>query len=127
MEAAVLDKVGVDVTAKQYTFRATGQTIKFAGFMKVYMESYDSEEEGSEDKENILPVLNEGERAELRELLPNNISQSHRLDIQKRVWLKNWSLKELVGLQLTLLQFQQFKLEIISLKTGRRLCRQRQE
>ena len=70
MEAAVLDKVGVDVTAKQYTFRATGQTIKFAGFMKVYMESYDSEEEGSEDKENILPVLNEGERAELRELLP---------------------------------------------------------
>lgn len=70
MEAAVLDKVGVDVEANKYTFRATGQTIKFAGFMKVYMESYDSEEEGAEDKENILPVLNEGERAELKEMLP---------------------------------------------------------
>lgn len=69
MEAAILDKVGVDISAKQYTFRATGQTVKFPGFMKVYMESYDSEEEGSEDKENILPVLNEGESAELRELL----------------------------------------------------------
>ncbi len=70
MEAAILDKVGVDISANDYIFRATGQTVKFAGFMKVYMESYDSEEEGSEDKENILPELNEGEEVRLHELLP---------------------------------------------------------
>lgn len=70
MEAAILDKVGVDVSANDYIFRATGQTVKFAGFMKVYMESHDSEEEDAEDKENILPILREGEDVQLRELLP---------------------------------------------------------
>lgn len=70
MEAAVLDKVGVDIEAREYTFRATGQTIKFPGFMKVYMEGHDSKEEDDEDRENMLPELFEGENVDLRELLP---------------------------------------------------------
>lgn len=70
MEAAILDKVGVDISARDYIFRATGQTVKFAGFMKVYMESHDSAEEDDEDKENILPELRDGEEVGLRELLP---------------------------------------------------------
>lgn len=71
MEQAILDNVAVDVEANGYTFRANGQTIKFAGFIKVYMESRDNPEEEEEDKENMLPELNAGEKATLKELLPS--------------------------------------------------------
>ncbi len=36
MAPAVLDSVRVDIKAKDYLFRATGQTLKFDGFLKVY-------------------------------------------------------------------------------------------
>lgn len=71
MEQAILDKVGIDIGANEYIFRATGQTVKFAGFIKVYMEGHDSEEEDNEDKENVLPELKEGDELNLRELLPS--------------------------------------------------------
>ena len=43
MASAVLDKVGVDILskAKDLQLRATGQTIAFAGFIKVYKEDVD--------------------------------------------------------------------------------------
>ncbi len=53
MEKAQLNSVGVDIQAGEYTFRATGQTIKFDGFMKVYP---------VQSKEKILPDLKEGEK-----------------------------------------------------------------
>ncbi len=68
MAQAILDQVGVDVTANDYTFRATGQTIRFSGFMQVYMEGQDDEDE--EDEEGILPILTEGEHPKLKKLLP---------------------------------------------------------
>lgn len=68
MAQAILDQVGVDITANDYTFRATGQTIRFSGFMQVYMEGQDDEEE--EDEEGILPILTEGEHPKLKKLLP---------------------------------------------------------
>ncbi len=52
MEKAQLNSVGVDIQAGEYTFRATGQTVKFDGFMKVYP---------VQSKEKILPDLKEGE------------------------------------------------------------------
>ena len=127
MEAAVLDKVGVDVTAKQYTFRATGQTIKFAGFMKVYMESYDSEEEGSEDKENILPVLNEGERAELRELLPEQHftkppARYTEASLVKKLESEGIGRPSTYAPTISTIQTRDY-----IVKDGQRLCRQRQE
>ncbi len=69
MAPAILDQVGVDIEAKGYGFRATGQTIRFAGFMQVYREGKDEMEE-DDDGENILPVLTEGEKPQLKELLP---------------------------------------------------------
>lgn len=69
MAPAVLDQVGVDIEAKNYTFRATGQTIRFAGFIQVYMEGKD-EMEDEEDGENTLPELKEGEKPQLKALLP---------------------------------------------------------
>lgn len=70
MAAAILNRVGVDIKAGDYTFRATGQSIKFAGFIKVYLEGRDVEEGDDDDKEKILPPLEEGQSLKLKELEP---------------------------------------------------------
>ena len=71
MEAAVLDQVGVDITSadRKIAFRATGSVIAFDGFIKVYREGRD---DGSDDDDNsrILPKLEENERQERTETLP---------------------------------------------------------
>jgi DNA topoisomerase-1 len=69
MQTAVLNQVGVDIEAKKYNFRATGQSIRFAGFMKVYMEDRDEDEE-AEDDEKMLPILKKGDKPKLKELVP---------------------------------------------------------
>ncbi len=69
MAPAILSQVGADIDAADYTFRATGQTVKFPGFMQVYMEGKDDEED-SDDGEKHLPVLTEGEKPGLKGLLP---------------------------------------------------------
>ncbi len=72
MAEAILDKVAVDVEANQYMFRATGQTVKFPGFMSVYMEGRDEdhneEESGEGAGEKFLPVLTENEAVDLLKL-----------------------------------------------------------
>ncbi|WP_409292254.1 type I DNA topoisomerase [Peribacillus sp. SCS-37] len=60
MAPAILDTMSVDLENSGVLFRATGSKIKFAGFMKVYVEGTDDSEE---EKENFLPVLEEGDRA----------------------------------------------------------------
>lgn len=70
MAAAILEQVGADIDVNDYTFRATGQTVKFAGFMKVYMEGHDDEEEDSQDGEKRLPVLTVGEKPQLKRYVP---------------------------------------------------------
>ena len=63
MKQAILTQVGADIEAGEsgYTFRATGQTVKFPGFMSVYMEGRDEDDTQSEDGEKFLPKLSEGE------------------------------------------------------------------
>src|SRR5690606_13250601 len=53
MAAAVFDTLSVDIAAGEYVFRATGSTLKFEGFMKVYMEGTDEE---PDDDEQRLPA-----------------------------------------------------------------------
>src|SRR5690606_22624027 len=60
MASAVLDTVTVELTASDYTFRANGSTVKFPGFMKVYIEGND--EQTTNDEEKMLPPLAEGDR-----------------------------------------------------------------
>lgn len=64
MESAVLDKVGVDIPAKDGSLqlRATGQTISFAGFIKVYKEDIDDDKDDDDTK--LLPIMNEAEALE---------------------------------------------------------------
>jgi DNA topoisomerase-1 len=68
MAAAVLDATTVDLAAgDRFTFRATGQVIRFPGFMKLYIEGTD---EAEEEKEGTLPLLAEGEALKREKLLP---------------------------------------------------------
>lgn len=67
MASAVLDTMTVTIEAGEATFRANGSKINFLGFMKVYVEGND---EGKEEKDNILPPLTEEEIVQLSQLDP---------------------------------------------------------
>ena len=68
MAEALLDQTSVDIAAgKGDTFRAAGTVIRFPGFMKLYIEGVDDD---NEEKEGTLPPLVEGEPLVLKELLP---------------------------------------------------------
>ncbi|WP_291293672.1 type I DNA topoisomerase [Enterococcus sp.] len=58
MTPAILDTMKVTLQQNGVMFIANGSKIKFKGFMQVYVEGRD---DGKEDKENILPELNEGD------------------------------------------------------------------
>ena len=79
MSEAEIDRVAVDVESadRQIVLRATGSTVAFDGFLKVYREDRDDPANGNgeaaaeEDDERRLPVLNEGEPAAQRDVVPN--------------------------------------------------------
>ncbi|MGI5824328.1 MAG: type I DNA topoisomerase [Bacillota bacterium] len=68
MSSAVLDVTGVDIEAKNYQFRATGSVLKFAGYMQLYMEGRDEDEE-KEDL-GMLPEVQNGQVLALQKLDP---------------------------------------------------------
>jgi DNA topoisomerase-1 len=59
MAPAVFDAVSADIKAKNYTFRANGQTLKFDGFLKIYPVKFE---------ENDLPELEKNESLNLIKL-----------------------------------------------------------
>ena len=63
MESAEMERTTVDITAKAgarvLELRATGQVVKFDGFLAVYQEGRDDDPEDEDSKR--LPVINEGE------------------------------------------------------------------
>jgi DNA topoisomerase I len=67
MTPAVYDRTTVDIEAADAIFRATGQVMKFDGFMRVYIEGQD---EVSDEDAGTLPQLSEGEILKLIELAP---------------------------------------------------------
>ncbi|HSZ22541.1 MAG TPA: type I DNA topoisomerase, partial [Candidatus Sulfotelmatobacter sp.] len=68
MTQAVYDRTTVDIESADAIFRATGQVMKFDGFMRVYIEGQD--ETPDNDEEGTLPLLNEGETLTLLGLDP---------------------------------------------------------
>jgi DNA topoisomerase-1 len=71
MESAVYDATAVDIESGNCRFRATGQILKFDGFIRVYTEGRDDEQPADdESREGQLPELVEGETLKLLELLP---------------------------------------------------------
>ena len=61
MKEAVFNSMGVEIEAKNYTFSANGQSLRFDGFLKVYPIKFE---------ETDLPDLEEKEKPKLLELLP---------------------------------------------------------
>jgi DNA topoisomerase-1 len=61
MNPAVFDQTAFDIKAGIYSLRATGQIMKFSGFMEVYLEGVDEEQLKDEEENPALPELNEGE------------------------------------------------------------------
>ncbi|NNU89401.1 MULTISPECIES: type I DNA topoisomerase [Anoxybacillus] len=59
MAPAVLDTVAIELSNGSVVFRATGSTVKFPGFMKVYVEGTD---DPKDEQQRLLPDFVEGER-----------------------------------------------------------------
>ena len=73
MVPAVLDTTQFDIKSGNYLFRSNGSILKFAGFMKVYVESQDDingEKPDTKDSDRILPALTKGEELKLLEIRP---------------------------------------------------------
>jgi DNA topoisomerase-1 len=78
MRPAVYDRTVVDIEAEQAIFRATGQVLKFDGFVRAYTEGQDDGDNGlgakrsaaGAEAEERLPALVEGEVLKLLELRP---------------------------------------------------------
>jgi len=69
MAQAIFDATSIDIAAgKRYGFRATGQVIRFPGFMALYIEGTDDSDD--ENKEGLLPALEEGEQLNKQQLTP---------------------------------------------------------
>ncbi len=66
MSSAVLDTMTVDIAAGDMMFRANGSSIKFPGFIKVYVEGQDDPTE----EDNLLPPLKPGERLKKESIEP---------------------------------------------------------
>ena len=67
MATAIYDTISANIDANGYTFKASGQTIKFKGFMTLYVEGTDSKEQ---EEENMLPELKENEELKLVKIDP---------------------------------------------------------
>ncbi|MDE1044204.1 MAG: type I DNA topoisomerase [Nitrospinaceae bacterium] len=75
MVPAVLDTTQFDVKMGKFLFRSNGSILKFAGFMKVYVESQDDEkgdavQSSGKADDRLLPALKKGEELKVQEVLP---------------------------------------------------------
>ena len=59
MSSAIYDTVCVDIDVNEYNFKANGQTLKFKGFMTLYVETSDSKEDVEDVK---IPELKIGQQ-----------------------------------------------------------------
>jgi DNA topoisomerase I len=67
MAQAIMDTMTVDLSNGSVVFRANGSKIKFQGFMKVYVEGTDDQ---NEERENMLPDLKEGDQVKTDKITP---------------------------------------------------------
>jgi len=70
MKQALINKVTVSVVAGSYLFTASGSSVKFPGFMALYMSVDEEIESKSQKKKDDLPELDEGMVLKLNKLEP---------------------------------------------------------
>lgn len=59
MSSAIYDTINVDIDVNKYNFKASGQNLKFKGFMTLYIEGKDNEQEDEES--TTIPKLKNGQ------------------------------------------------------------------
>ena len=67
MSPAIYDTMNVNIQANEYDFRASGQNLKFKGFMTLYVEGTDIEQK---EQEGMLPELKKEEEVTLKKINP---------------------------------------------------------
>ena len=65
MASAVFNTMQVNIKANEYDFKANGQSIKFKGFMTLYVEGTDKQQE---EEEKMLPDIKENQELKLEKL-----------------------------------------------------------
>ena len=70
MKQALINKITVSVMAGSYLFTASGSSVKFPGFMALYMSVDEEIESKSQKKKDDLPELDEGMVLKLNKLEP---------------------------------------------------------
>lgn len=70
MSDAELEKTiaKISISTNNEDLTASGEVLKFDGFLKIYMEGRDDEDESEEDQEGVLPPLTVKQALELREM-----------------------------------------------------------
>ncbi|MBE6641459.1 MAG: type I DNA topoisomerase [Ruminococcaceae bacterium] len=70
MESAVMNTVNAEFACGTHSFRATGYTVEFPGFLALYEESADDSKKNQKEQEFVtnLPPLSEGEKLDAAEI-----------------------------------------------------------
>jgi DNA topoisomerase-1 len=76
MLPAIFDQTAIDISAGDYTFRASGSVQKFDGYLRVYQlpvaaADREDDEKSDEGEGNALPQVTEGQILQLDELRPD--------------------------------------------------------
>ena len=70
MTQALIDQVSISILAGKFEFTATGSSIKFAGFMVLYLSVEEQAKVDSEKKQDLLPGLSEGMELAVKKIDP---------------------------------------------------------
>lgn len=68
-------KATINISTSKLQFIASGEVVKFDGFLKVYFESKDEDEEG--ETSGMLPKLNKGEVLIMQQILTQERFKNH--------------------------------------------------
>jgi len=68
MKPAIFDVTDADISVDNLTLRASGEVLKFAGFLAVFRDTNADDEDEEKHDEKALPPLNEGDVLELLDL-----------------------------------------------------------
>lgn len=67
----------ISISTNPRTLTASGEVIKFEGFLKVYMESKDDEDSEDEESGKVLPPLNVGQKLDLNQISATQTFSRH--------------------------------------------------
>ncbi len=68
MKPALFDVTDVDIKNGVHNFRASGEVLKFAGYLAVFQEAGDEDDEEKPENDKALPAMNEGDVLDLLNL-----------------------------------------------------------